>query len=230
MKFNFFNKPSDKFESFLNELEITEINLLALKLSGVALTTSFESVDGRKSSVEVSGDSIRFTDKSNKTSKINDTSGEHLPNLLAHIREALLFKIENAKEITHLHPNIQAPSEGELKGEEWIRVTSHVLKESLKNAASNKDLSVEGNIFIGKMNGSDLFTIRVQCYNLDYTYSFLNNGALNISVYDDKNFERGHSKKAAYMGEFYNNRPQLLDEIFKVIFEIFASGNFKIFS
>lgn len=229
MKFNIFKNSSSKLEAFLNELEITKINLLALVVKRNTLSAQFEMNDDLKSSVEITDKSIKFTNQAKKTNKFNDHGGEHLPNLLAHIREALLFKIENAKEIIHRHPNIDSPSEGELKGEEWIRVTSHVLKESLKNAKSNENQIVEGSLFIGKMKEEELFTIRLQCYNLDYTYSFLTNGALNISVYDDKNFERGHSKKAAYMGEFYNNRPQLLDEIFKVIYEILNNSDLKIF-
>ncbi|OUR94061.1 hypothetical protein A9Q84_18280 [Halobacteriovorax marinus] len=230
MKFKFFNKFTDKFDSFLNEFEIVDLKMFALKVSGNHLTSFFEMNDKNSFAFEVQENTITFTDKSKKTTKIDDEKFEHLPNLLGHIREALLFKIENAKEMIHKHPHIEAPKEGELKGEEWIRVSTTILKESLNKVEADPNLMLEGNIFIGQMGPEDIFTIRLQCYNLDFTYSFLANGALNVAIYDDKNYDRGHAKEAAYMGEFYNNRPQILDQIFQVIFEILKNGQFKIFA
>ncbi|PIK15635.1 hypothetical protein [Halobacteriovorax sp. JY17] len=223
-------KSKEKFvESFTTELQQLSPHYLSLDLQGSTLKSVWEESEYGTLGLELSRNSITLTNLSGRTKKVNNQ--EELRNLiLLQSKKVILEKIEQAKKEIHLFPNISNPTEGELKGEEWLKVTNHVLKESLKKASRDDSLVVEAKLFLGRKQGEEEFSVRLQCYNLDYSLTFLNNGKLYLSVFDDKNFSRGHAEKPSYNGEFYNNRPMILDEFIKLIYEIFSLGKIKIFS
>lgn len=226
--FNFLKKSKDKkviefCESILN----SEIDLISINIKGNKLTAQWLGEE-LNNLFEINSNAITFTSKSSGT--FSSSSSEDINSTLALLSTTLLNKFEAAKNEIHKFPNISNPQDGELKGQEWIKVTNLVLEQSYTKASKDKNLLVEANIYIGKRKETNEFEIRFQSYNLDYIYQFKNSGKIFVSVYDDKNQDRGSSKKASYMGEFFNNRPVILDQILKLISENIKSSEFKIFS
>ncbi|WP_127716364.1 hypothetical protein [Halobacteriovorax sp. HLS] len=223
--FKFFKSKEDKFNQFVNDIQLKDLKCFALNISNT-MSAMWDFPD-TKLALEIKENKITFTqgDRNTFTTPID----EFKQKVLLLIQQSLLYQFESSKEQIHRFPNITTPQEGELKGEEWIKVTSKVLKESYLKASKEDNLIVEGSVFIGMINSSE-FSIRFQSYNLDYNYIFKDSGLLNIHIYDDKNKQRGSSKEASYIGEFRNNRHILLDELLQVISELIKKSEFRIFS
>ncbi|CBW26484.1 hypothetical protein BMS_1641 [Halobacteriovorax marinus SJ] len=219
------NKFLKKFEE---QVDCEQPIYFSVDLDHKELKTVWLFSDESQIGLNYSQNKTILTSRDKKTKSFK--SDQKLKDLIEQqIQEKILTSFERAKELIHLFPNIQNPDDGERKGEEWLKVTNHVLKESLKKASSEEHLSINAKIFMGVRPGHQDYNIRLQCYNLDYSLTFLENGKIYLSVYDDKNFERGHSKEPSYSGEFYNNRPLILDEFIKLIFEVFKKSEFRIF-
>lgn len=223
-----FESKEEFSTSFLEELSKTSPRFLSIELSGNRLKAALEHGESQKIAAELTDDKFTLTKSSGSTKKVPSNTNNQR-DILDQIKRVTLEKIEQAKKEIHLFPNISEVTDGEKKGEEWLKVTNHVLKESLKKASSDKSLILEAKLFLGAREREGDLNFRLQCYNLDYSLTFLTNGKLYLSVFDDKNFERGHADKPSYSGEFYNNRPMILDEFIKLTYELFTLSNFKIF-
>ncbi|WP_372654939.1 hypothetical protein [Halobacteriovorax sp.] len=223
----FFSK--EKFiENFKEKYQEVSPKHISIEVSDDSLKSVWKISEDQSIGVDLNQTNLKLTNTNSLTKKVTLTE-----DLLGHIinnnQRVILEKIEQSKEALHQFPNIDQPSDGEQKGEEWLKVTNHVLKESLNKASTDENLIVEAKLFIGKLKESGELNIRLQCYNLDYSLTFLPNGKLYLSVFDDKNFQRGHSKTPSYSGEFFNNRPVILNEFIKLIFDIFSKSKIKIF-
>lgn len=227
-----FKKLFSGNKTFLEDFEADYQKLTPQHISLDVSNDNFKSVwkmdKDQLVGIDLAGKNLKLTDLKGKTKKLQLTD-ELLMLVVINNQRAILEKIEQAKAALHLFPNISDPSDGELKGEEWLKVTNHVLKESLKKASTDENLIVDAKLFMGKITDSDDLNIRLQCYNLDYSLTFLSNGKLYLSVFDDKNFQRGHSKTPSYSGEFFNNRPVILNEFIKLILDVFSKSEIKIF-
>lgn len=214
-------------KDFFSRLQDSEPDYICIEVEENTIRSTLIKDQKQTIGMDIGPDTARISLASN-TYKVSLEDSELL-SILKNLNRVCVSKIEESKELLHKFPNISNPSEGEIKGEEWLKVTNHVLKESLKKAEQDKKLILEAKLFIGKKSHNDEFNIRIQCYNLDYSLSFLENGKVYLSVFDDKNFERGHAKTPSYNGEFFNNRPVILDEFIKVIVDIFSKSDLKIF-
>ena len=225
----FFKTKEEFSNSFLEELSTASPRFLSIDLSENGLKVALELAESKKIAVDLTEKGLILTKSAANTKKVPSNS-DLKQDILSQIERVILEKMEQAKKEIHLFPNISEVTDGEKKGEEWLKVTNHVLKESLKKASSDKSLALEAKLFLGAREKEGDLNFRLQCYNLDYSLTFLTNGKLCLSVFDDKNFERGHADKPSYSGEFYNNRPMILDEFIKLFYELFTLSNFKIFS
>ncbi len=224
-----FSSSKNKFiDSFKEDYKNFSPKHISIEVSDDSLKSVWKVSSTEIIGLDLNKTNLRLTNIKATTKKA-ELSEELLTHIIENNQRAILEKIEESKEALHQFPNISEPSDGELKGEEWLKVTNHVLKESLNKASSDDSLIVEAKLFIGRLNENDEFNIRLQCYNLDYSLTFLSNGKLYLSVFDDKNFQRGHSKTPSYSGEFFNNRPVILNEFILLIFDIFSKSKIKIF-
>ena len=225
--FNIFKKKSDKILSFLNEVSSQEIDYLSINIKGDHLIAQFTSGD-KNGLFEILNNKINFT--SFKGDCFSTSSKEVINSNLAVLTKTIFKKFEQSKSEIHKYPNIEQAQSGELKGQEWLKVTNFVLSNSYEKVSKDEGLLIEANIYIGVKDKSSDFEIRFQSFNLDYSYRFMNSGKILLNVYDDKNNERGSAKEASYIGEFYNNRPVILDQILTLMSDCLKSSSFKIFS
>lgn len=222
--FKLFKSTENKTKEFFEKISNEEIVNFSLIVNQGDFTAQWKTNNSKCA--------VQFVNNLGKyTSLAGDTfnSKEFRDEAIELINRTLLNKFENAKEQIHKFPNIEAPTEGELKGEEWLRVTNTVLTKSYEKALNDKELLVQGNLFIGKLSDELDFSLRYLSYNLDYKIDFLNNGKVFLNVYDDKNLERGSVKKSSYSGEFYNNRPVVLDTMLTLISSMLNSSTTGIF-
>jgi hypothetical protein len=225
--FNIFKGKQEKIEDFQKELVSLKTNFLSVNIKGTKLTAMFTSTN-KNNLFEIENNVIRFTNPNGKSFSSNK---ENVIKIFKEIlKREILNQFELSKKEIHKFPNIEEPQEGETKGQEWLKVTNFVLSNSYEKAAKDKDLLIEGNLYIGKKEAQSDFEIRFQSYNLDYSYRFMSTGKILLNVFDDKNNQRGTSKTASYIGEFYNNRPIILDQALSLISSCLKSSEFKIFS
>jgi hypothetical protein len=222
--FGLFKSSEEKIKTFLEEFSLNDLKAFSIIINESEFTAQWEIAE-KKCAIHNNLKESTITNTENRTFKTKEFSNE----IKELVTKTLLLQFEKAKQEIHKFPNIEQASDGELKGQEWIEVTNRVLKESYKKAKQADDLLVQGNIYIGYLENDHVFSIRFISYNLDYKVDFLENGKIFVNVYDDKNQERGSAKKSSYSGEFYNNRPVILDNILGLCAEMIKASKVDLF-
>ena len=158
--------------------------------------------DGNLKSIKTFGTNYSATDYRNK-----------IPEIFQH-------SMEQAKQRLSQESIVTSDLANETKGLEWLRVSMVVLKEAIKKSISTPNLIYTGQYFSGHRDKNECFQIRIRSLSLDFLLLFLEDGRLNITVWDYKNNIESETKKPVFEGEFVKLKQPVFDEFIHLIVEI----------
>lgn len=138
----------------------------------------------------------------------------------------LKYSLESHHEFL-LSPVIGATTadyQSEAKALLWIQASFGTLQRALDQFAKRSDLILSAAVFSGIEPGSGLRVLRILAFNLDIFCYFQNDLSLQIAVFDDKNLGHGGAKTPSFQQIIKVTKPQIYDEIVKLVHRIATVG------
>lgn len=131
--------------------------------------------------------------------------------------------IENSKKFVNEPSDVTSQFASENKGLEWIKTTLTVLKQAIHEARENEDLMFTGQLFFGRRQVNEPYQVRIQCLSLDFLLLFLDDGRLNLTVWNYKNGTPDPTMDPVFTGEFVQLKQHVFDEIIPILVEMSRS-------
>lgn len=156
--------------------------------------------------------------------RIMDQETKDLMNLAIH--STLKYSLEFNHEFM-LSPVVGATTtdfQNEFKALQWLQASFGTLTRALDQLKTKKDLILTAACFFGKEPETNMNVLRVMVFNLDIFCYFQEDQSLQIAVFDDKNLGQGGAKTPALSQIIKVTKPQIYDEIVKLIHKIGSVG------
>ena len=124
------------------------------------------------------------------------------------LKEALnLYKEKSLQPVSGLTAtNLQEES----RALQWLQTSFKVLEGALESCRKNSGQLVVANF---KMDPN---SFHLQCFNLDITIVFREEGFMSVVVFDDKNQGQGSAQNPSLLADFATLKPAVLDEFIKL--------------
>ncbi len=134
--------------------------------------------------------------------------------------------------LTAHHDFVLAPVSGattadfqnEARALQWIQASFGTLDRALDQFKNRSDLILTAAFFSGLEPESGRKVLRVLAFNLDIFCYFLEDNSLQIAVFDDKNLGCGGAKTPSFQQIIKVTKPQIYDEIVKLVNRIAVVG------
>lgn len=152
------------------------------------------------------------------------TDFKELMNLSIH--STLKFSLENNHEFL-LRPVSGANAldyQNEARALQWIQASFGTLTRALDSFEQKPDLILTAAVFSGTEPGSGSEVLRIMAFNLDIFCYFQEDSSLQIAIFDDKNLGQGESKTPSFQQIIKVTKPQIYDEIVKLVHRIAIVG------
>jgi len=163
---------------------------------------------------------VKMTEN-NKLISINKYDSKHVPHDFRNkIPQIYQRSIEQAKNILLQGSTLTSDLTNESKGLEWLRVSMLVLKEAIKKSINSEGLFYTGQFFSGHRKKNECFQLRIKSLSLDFLLLFLEDGRLNITVWNYKQNSPSVDSEPVFTGEFVKLKQQVFDEFIHLIKEI----------
>ena len=156
-----------------------------------------------------------------------DKDSHSLMNLTLH--STLKYSLESNHEFM-LRPVSGATTadfQNEFKALQWIQASFGTLFRALDQMENNSDLILTAACFSGKEPETSMQVLRVLVFNLDIFCYFLEDNSLQIAIFDDKNLGHGGAKTPALQQIIKVTKPQIYDEIVKLVHRIGSVGEIR---
>lgn len=114
--------------------------------------------------------------------------------------------------------------QNESKALMWLQGTFGTLNRAMDQMEGRPDLILTSAIFSGLEPQSGKNVFRIIIFNLDIFLSFNPDYSLHVMVFDDKNEGHGSSKNPTFQQIIKVTKPQIYDEIVKLVHRIATVG------
>lgn len=114
--------------------------------------------------------------------------------------------------------------QNETRALQWIQASLGTLMRALDQFENRPDLILTAAIFSGKEPNSEQNVLRIIAFNLDIFCYFHSDFTLQIAVFDDKNLGQGEAKTPTFQQIIKVTKPQIYDEIVKLVHRIAKVG------
>lgn len=112
----------------------------------------------------------------------------------------------------------------ETRALQWIQATFLTLTRALDNIRRDRSLILTAAFFSGVEPTTDTRVLRVIAFNLDIFLYMLPDSTLQIAVFNDKDSGHGNSKTPAFQQIIKVTKPQIYDEMVKLVHRIATVG------
>ena len=156
-----------------------------------------------------------------------DTELKELMNLSLHA--TLKQSLESHHEFL-LSPVSGATSmdyQNEARAKQWLEASFGTLMRALDQFNNRPDLILTAAFFSGVEPETKTKVLRILAFNLDIFCYFLEDFSLQIAVFDDKNQGLGSAKTPAFQQIIKVTKPQIYDEIVKLVHRIATVGEIR---
>ncbi len=152
---------------------------------------------------------------------------QELMNLCIH--STLKQSLESNHEflLTPVSGAMTADYQNEAKALLWIQASFGTLTRSLDQFKDRPDLILTAAVFSGIEPDSGLHVLRIMAFNMDIFCYFQSDLSLRIAVFDDKNLGHGKAKSASFQQIIKVTKPQIYDEIVKLVHRIAMVGEIR---
>ncbi len=117
-----------------------------------------------------------------------------------------------------------ADFQNEARALQWIQASFGTLQRALDQFKDRTDLILTAAFFSGLEPETGRKVLRVLAFNLDIFCYFLDDNSLQIAVFDDKNLGCGGAKTPTFQQIIKVTKPQIYDEIVKLVNRIALVG------
>ena len=117
--------------------------------------------------------------------------------------------------------------QNEARALQWIQASFGTLMRALDNFQNRPDLILTAAVFEGKEPDSGLNVLRIMAFNLDIFCYFQNDFSMQVAVFDDKNMGHGGAKTPSFQQIIKVTKPQIYDEIVKLVHRIATVGEIR---
>lgn len=230
---NFFSKPSRQLF-----LEFTPLNS---QWRVVSWNFDLKTTSQRLWTVEISGpksqsiewsrskhDEVKFF-QAGKLVKRSNISGrdqelKELMNLTLH--STLKYGLESNHEflLTPVSGATALDFQNEARALQWIQATFGTLTRALDSIQGKPELILTAAIFSGQEPETGERVLRIMAFNLDVFCYFKPDFSLQIAIFDDKNLGHGTAKSPSFQQIIKVTKPQIYDEIVKLVHRIATVG------
>lgn len=173
-------------------------------------------------------DELRFFEGSkliDQTKCVNGDGNRELMNIALH--STIKFGLESNHDflLTPVSGATTLDFQNEAKALQWLQASFGTLGRALDQLKERKDLILTAAVFSGVEPGTESRVLRVLVFNLDIFLYMREDFSLLIAVFDDKNMGHGTSKTPTFQQEIKVTKPQIYDEIVKLVQHIATVGD-----
>ncbi len=117
--------------------------------------------------------------------------------------------------------------QNEARALQWIQASFGTLTRALDQFAQRDDLIFTCAFFSGREPETKAQVLRILAFNLDIFCYFLEDFSLQIAIFDDKNLGHGVAKTPSFQQIIKVTKPQIYDEIVKLMHRIANVGEIR---
>ena len=117
--------------------------------------------------------------------------------------------------------------QNETRALQWIQASFGTLTRALDQLESRSDLILTAALFSGHEASSGQDVLRLMVFNLDVFFYFRSDFSLQVAVFDDKDQGHGSSKSPSFQQIIKVTKPQIYDEIVKLLHRIATVGEIR---
>ena len=176
-------------------------------------------------------ETVRFFTKNKLTRKKTIPAGnqefKELMNICLH--STLKYGLESNHEflLTPVSGATSADYQNEARALQWIQASFATLVKALDQFKNRPDLILTAAVFSGIEPASGLSVLRIMAFNLDIFCYFQEDLSLQIAIFDDKNLGHGGAASATFQQNIKVTKPQIYDEIVKLVHRIAIVGEIR---
>jgi hypothetical protein len=112
----------------------------------------------------------------------------------------------------------------EMRSLQWIQASFGTLIRALDQLKTRPDLILTAAVFSGLEPQTGLKVLRVMAFNLDIFCYFQDDMSLQLTIFDDKSLGHGGAKSPTFQQIIKVTKPQIYDEIIKLVHKIATAG------
>jgi hypothetical protein len=117
--------------------------------------------------------------------------------------------------------------QNEARALQWLQASFGTLTRALDQFPGRDDLILTAAVFSGIEPSTGKNVLRIMAFNLDIFCYFQEDLTLQIAVFDDKNLGQGGSKTPSFQQIIKVTKPQIYDEIVKLVHRIAIVGEIR---